>query len=297
MVKMEKIFAVLVLASLIAVGCVQTPPQASPTPSALPSAIPSATPTAIGGDTDAHGCLIAAGYSWCDVKQKCLRPWEENCSNEIPSGFSIQSSGTCDRQNSSASLHFRNQTSFSIIIDFPGSVCKKFGIQSVQVLKSYQVQMVITLKHEVNPAATCVQCAGVSTAEIDGAIEAPVGSIIVMLDGYRVASLQSTDVFCGGIAGFACPLGFECKLDGTYPDAGGKCVQAKTPSPAVIQATQTCVNANLTGPAFEGYNENSKTYWFSLTDANGNYQGCSPACVVFENLTAEVNYRCTGLAG
>jgi hypothetical protein len=33
----------------------------------------------IGGQTDAHGCLIAAGYSWCESKQKCLRVWEEKC--------------------------------------------------------------------------------------------------------------------------------------------------------------------------------------------------------------------------
>ena len=33
----------------------------------------------IGGDQDAHGCLIAAGYSWCQSKNKCLRTWEETC--------------------------------------------------------------------------------------------------------------------------------------------------------------------------------------------------------------------------
>lgn len=33
----------------------------------------------IGGQKDAHGCLIAAGYSWCETKQKCLRIWEEPC--------------------------------------------------------------------------------------------------------------------------------------------------------------------------------------------------------------------------
>ena len=33
----------------------------------------------IGGDTDEHGCLIIAGYSWCEIKQKCLRVWEEPC--------------------------------------------------------------------------------------------------------------------------------------------------------------------------------------------------------------------------
>ncbi len=36
----------------------------------------------IGGDKDEHGCLIAAGYSWCESKQKCLRIFEEACSIE-----------------------------------------------------------------------------------------------------------------------------------------------------------------------------------------------------------------------
>jgi len=33
----------------------------------------------IGGDKDEGGCLIAAGYSWCEAKQKCLRIFEEDC--------------------------------------------------------------------------------------------------------------------------------------------------------------------------------------------------------------------------
>lgn len=33
----------------------------------------------IGGETDGHGCLVAAGYSWCAAKDKCLRAWEEPC--------------------------------------------------------------------------------------------------------------------------------------------------------------------------------------------------------------------------
>ena len=36
-------------------------------------------PKLIGGDKDAGGCLIGAGYSWCEPKQKCLRVWEESC--------------------------------------------------------------------------------------------------------------------------------------------------------------------------------------------------------------------------
>lgn len=36
----------------------------------------------IGGDKDEYGCLIAAGYSWCEEKNKCLRTWEEECEED-----------------------------------------------------------------------------------------------------------------------------------------------------------------------------------------------------------------------
>lgn len=32
-----------------------------------------------GGDRDEYGCIGSAGYSWCNIKQKCLRAWEEKC--------------------------------------------------------------------------------------------------------------------------------------------------------------------------------------------------------------------------
>lgn len=31
--------------------------------------------------------------------------------------------------------------------------------------------------------------------------------------------------FCGGIANIPCPSGYKCQLDGSYPDAEGKCVK------------------------------------------------------------------------
>ena len=33
-------------------------------------------PGPIGGDRDAHGCLPAAGYAWCELEKRCVRPWE-----------------------------------------------------------------------------------------------------------------------------------------------------------------------------------------------------------------------------
>ncbi len=36
-------------------------------------------PIVVGDDRDSHGCIGSAGYTWCEVKQKCLRTWEEQC--------------------------------------------------------------------------------------------------------------------------------------------------------------------------------------------------------------------------
>ncbi len=37
----------------------------------------------VGNDEDEHGCKASAGYSWCEIKQKCLRTWEEKCEEEV----------------------------------------------------------------------------------------------------------------------------------------------------------------------------------------------------------------------
>lgn len=36
----------------------------------------------VGADEDEKGCILSAGYSWCEEKQKCLRPWEEECEGD-----------------------------------------------------------------------------------------------------------------------------------------------------------------------------------------------------------------------
>jgi len=35
----------------------------------------------VGGDRDAYGCIPSAGYQWCELKEKCIRSWEESCSS------------------------------------------------------------------------------------------------------------------------------------------------------------------------------------------------------------------------
>ena len=38
--------------------------------------------TIVGNDRDEHGCIGSAGYEWCELKQKCMRTWEEECLNQ-----------------------------------------------------------------------------------------------------------------------------------------------------------------------------------------------------------------------
>lgn len=76
----------LVGGTTASVPYVAPPPVTAPASAAAPEATApepvTATPPApplLGGDRDAHGCIGSAGYSWCEAKQKCLRPWEEKC--------------------------------------------------------------------------------------------------------------------------------------------------------------------------------------------------------------------------
>lgn len=77
---------ILVIAGAALGGCtisinVGNNPPSSPTPAIEPTAVISKEPI-VGGDKDEHGCIGSAGYSWCEVKQKCLRIWEESCEDE-----------------------------------------------------------------------------------------------------------------------------------------------------------------------------------------------------------------------
>ncbi|MFN7990754.1 MAG: hypothetical protein U0R44_01210 [Candidatus Micrarchaeia archaeon] len=52
-----------------------------------------------------------------------------------------------------------------------------------------------------------------------------------------------------------------------------------------------CAEAGMVTGVNASYNDNSRTWWL---DIQANRTGCSPACVVYENRSSEVNWRCTG---
>jgi len=80
--------------------------------------------------------------------------------------------------------------------------------------------------------------------------------------------------------------------------AKGKCLRIwEEPCPmtyaeAYAHALNSSCTENGTLTNTHMYNDNSKTWWIDL---NLTKPGCSPACVVDENGTAEINWRCTGL--
>lgn len=70
----------LALALLAIAGCTRQARQTNETALVIPPQQEenSAEPL-VGGDKDEHGCLGPAGYQWCEIKNKCLRIWEEAC--------------------------------------------------------------------------------------------------------------------------------------------------------------------------------------------------------------------------
>jgi len=71
---MKVLFAMAIAACIILAGCMSQ----GGTPQ-----VPD------GSDSDEHGCMGSAGYVWCAQKGKCLRPFEENCTEAQPAGTDV----------------------------------------------------------------------------------------------------------------------------------------------------------------------------------------------------------------
>merc|ERR1711957_636660 len=58
-------------------------PTVSPTVSPSPTEKPSCSEGEVGCDRDEYGCIPSAGYSWCDLKKECIKPWETPCEGSV----------------------------------------------------------------------------------------------------------------------------------------------------------------------------------------------------------------------
>jgi hypothetical protein len=229
----------------------------------------------IGGDKDAGGCLIAAGYSWCEPKQKCLRTWEEKCYETEEAGLA-----KIFAERNKKSVEETQVTIMTLKNNFASGTIS-FGLTpgegGVFLVRLVDNQWLID--YEGNGSIDCA----------------------------KIRALDYPEEVLAGFCDTACTQEAKLCADGSYVSrTGPNCEFAPCPGEAETGgsvltdiearaiAEQACIKG---GEALKNgfYNEVTKTWWFDA-NLNATKEGCNPACVVDEKTrTAEINWRCTGL--
>ena len=216
-------------------------------------------PQLVGNDSDIHGCKASAGYSWCEAKQKCIRIWEENCTANLcvcPEGY-VQEGEACNPQ-----CYYSTPKCLMPSIQCKPEgcgECPQYMPPGPDFCKTGKIVPGETdrcgcvgppkCKQDsgmANPAATnCIDKGydySIRTDENgsqygvcykEGYTECDEwalyrGECEVVIKEERNATgipPRSEGQFCGGIAAIRCQEGLACKLEATYPDAGGSCVK------------------------------------------------------------------------
>lgn len=96
-------------------------------------------PKIIGGAKDSHGCLVAAGYSWCQTKNKCLRTWEEKCERPVVDQTASWKTYTDTKFN--YQIQYPDKEIDTIGQNVPGREILSFGVNSTS---SAIIQVTVT---------------------------------------------------------------------------------------------------------------------------------------------------------
>jgi hypothetical protein len=161
----------MLLAGLLGAGCTGTGP--------------------IGGDRDEHGCLTGAGYTWCEVRGKCLRVWEEPCSG--PSAI--------DTFEKCVAVGYPVMESYPRQCRVPG------GPTFTEVIAGQMTESLCKAAR-----GHWNECSSRCLLENAGK------------PGVVCTALCEALCECGGIAGFGCPEGYTCRMPPGIADALGYCV-------------------------------------------------------------------------
>jgi hypothetical protein len=214
----------------------------------------------IGGDKDAHGCIGSAGYLWSETKQKCLRPWEENCT----AGTTDNDTHVCTAEESLAT---------ACTMDY-NPVCGEFLLNTGKT--AYQtfgngcsacaaLKVVSYTPGECPPEKTTDICTDAK------------GNLMTLTEAKNIAISSECDKNL--ITDCTCPEGYRKDGDSCNPECYYSMPKCLAPS-MQCEKTYFC-------------NEGTGTYWINL---NLTKEGCNPACVInLETKEAEINWRCTGL--
>jgi len=168
--------------------------------------ISTTTNSLVGGDKDIHGCIGSAGYSWCQVKNKCLRVWEEKCEVATTTIPKVE----CKTDNDCLEVSCPGNGGFAHEMCIQGKCAFAPGTKE-RCMATTTNPVACTMDAMMCPDGTYVGRSAPDCKFICPAVEPNIGA--------------GENDFCGGIAGIRCAAGLTCKYDGTYPDAGGKCIK------------------------------------------------------------------------
>jgi len=212
----------------------------------------------IGGETDEHGCLGAAGYTYDEDVGACTRDWELNENQAKAAKIAMES---------------LKPMKGTTITDVAVARCPGCFVVDVKMhLNSGDKNVQINLEDwkVVKPPKE-------ETGLRPKDCEAKGGRSVNIVGG---DSCNDDEVNIGQVVGFISPN--ICCIPGerlTEEEA----IEIAQNSDCVSEGTLTDIIL---------YNEDTDTYWIDLDLEK---PGCNPACVVYEAYKkAVINYRCTG---
>jgi hypothetical protein len=214
----------------------------------------------VGGDRDEHGCIGSAGYSWCESKQKCIRVWEENCS-EATNEINVHVCTAQESQAKACTMEY-SPVCGEILLNTGKRIYQTFGNRCSACAA---MKVVSYIQGECPPEKTVELCSDFK------------GNYMTLDEAKDIAKSSE----CGNnlVVDCTCPLGYRKEGDICNPNCYYLTPRCLAPS---LQCEKTYV-----------CNEGTGTYWINI---NLTKKGCSPACVInLETKTAEINWRCTGL--
>ncbi len=253
----------------------------------------------IGGQTDDKGCLVAAGYTWCESRRECLRTWEVDCPSvmltpeecEDRSGriHNIAGSGDCyGNETAIAGVSGFISPNFCCIskelacTDGGGTVARALCCSSVDDYPNTCIIGACGCAPDSSREVNICDCGEGRCFDGNGCVNEVVDFDTCVNAGYlvmesmpRQCSTPGGEVFTEDVNLCTSPEGNSMILE-----------DAKK-----IALASECVDE---GPLTEYYlcNSFTGTWWF---DMDVEKAGCNPACVVdIETREAEINWRCTG---